>query len=166
MSDVRRKGLAIGRLNPRSAFQLAALSPGKSAESALRGLGLRDAPSAAGLEPGEATTGGPRVRVAEVAARAESAGHIRRFEALLERENVLRSCELSLKYRAAAIQTSPLVKISALWPREKGGFFSRPQDYAKNDVAQGPRKPPTPHWNENSKDLERRGGPGAVHRIR
>ena len=54
-----------------------------------------------GFEPDRATTGGPRSKMAKVAARAESVEQIQRSEALLGGANVLRSCELSLKFAAA-----------------------------------------------------------------
>ena len=63
-----------------------------------------EASRAVGFEHDEATTGGPRTKMARVAAQAEAMEHIQRLQAFAGRANFLRNCELSLKSVASEIR--------------------------------------------------------------
>ena len=72
-SDLRSKDPGIASLNPRSASQLADMISGKSAELAKLGQASCEAWNEIGLDPDEATAGGRRIKMKELAERAKSA---------------------------------------------------------------------------------------------
>ena len=103
-TDMRRKELLLSLGNPKSAFEVADLVAGGSVNESCLGKAHLDAARNAGLEADEALQGGPRAKMAKVAARADSVEGILRFEATAGRTNVMRSCELSLKSVASGIR--------------------------------------------------------------
>ena len=91
-------------MNPRGAFELADVVAGGSADATLVGGASKEAVREVGLEDGEVSKGGPRNKMARIAARATWLEEIQRFAAMSGRTNVLRSCELSLKSVAPGIR--------------------------------------------------------------
>ena len=84
-------------MNPRDAFELAGMIAGGSVESTQMGKASTDAARGVGLEDADDSGGGPRNKMAKVAARASSREDIQRSEATTGRANATRSCALSLK---------------------------------------------------------------------
>ena len=72
-SDMHGRKLAIAQLNPRAAYELVDMITGKFLGTAKLGEATKKAEREIGCEPDEATTGGPRSKMAKVAAGAESA---------------------------------------------------------------------------------------------
>ena len=93
----RRRVLAISQLNPQGTFETADMIAGDSVATSMMGRTSLGASRAVGFDHHEAGTGGPRIRMAKVAEKAESIVDIRRFWAFTGRANVLRNCELSLR---------------------------------------------------------------------
>ena len=106
VSDTRWRYTAIAKLKPRGDSQQADAIAGGSLEAAKLGKAPREASGESGLEPDGATTGGPRSKMPEVAARAGTAEQIQRFEDLTAGANVLRSRESGLKCVAPGIRSS------------------------------------------------------------
>ena len=101
VSDMRSRELAVAQVDAHSASQLADMITRNSLDAIRIGKASREASRQIGFEPDEATTRGPRSKIAKVEGRAESVEQIRRVEALLGGAIVLRSCEVSLKFAAA-----------------------------------------------------------------
>ena len=95
--DIRRGGPAIVLSNLYVACRLAETISGKSAESTSLGRATREGSIEVAFESDEATTGGPRGKMAKVAARAGSVERIHGFEPLSGRASVLRSRDLCSK---------------------------------------------------------------------
>ena len=102
--DMRRKELLLSLENPKSAFEVAELVADSSVNETSLGKAHLGAAGNAGLEADETLQGGPRAKMAKVAARAESVERILLFEATAGRTNVMRRCELSLKSVASGIR--------------------------------------------------------------
>ena len=80
-SDMRRRELTTARLDPRSAFGIADMMAGGSVDDNQMGEASREAARGVGLGAEEAHQGGPKSRMAKIAARAELLGPVQRFEA-------------------------------------------------------------------------------------
>ena len=91
-------------MNPLSALGAAGVVAGGSVDSTLMGRAPKEAARKVGQEEEEAPKGGPRSKMAKIAARAGSLKQIRRFEVTAGGENVMRSCELSSKSVASGIR--------------------------------------------------------------
>ena len=96
-SDMRKQELAISKLDPQSAFEIADEIAGGSEGATRTGKPPKEALRAAGPKQDVATTGGPRSKMARVAESAGTMERIQRFEASAGRTSVLRSCDLSLE---------------------------------------------------------------------
>ena len=88
-------------MNPRNAFELADMV----ADAAQVGKASKQAAREVGQDDDEAYRGGPRNKMARIAARATSLGEIRRFEGTSGRTNVLRSCGLSSESVASGFRS-------------------------------------------------------------
>ena len=102
--DMGRRELALARLNPRSAFEIADMVAGGPAASTLMGRAPKEATREVGLEVDEAPEGGPRSKIAKISARAGSLDRIQRFGATAGRANGIRSREPSFKAVGSGIR--------------------------------------------------------------
>ena len=93
---MRRRELAIGPPEPRSAFEVADMIAGGCIDATPMGKASRQAARGVGLEDGGVTEGGPRSKMAKFAATAEYLERVQRIGSLGGRANVMRRCELSL----------------------------------------------------------------------
>ena len=102
---MRRRESAISQQNPRRLFEIADVTPGGSLGDTRMGKDSKEAARDAALEDNEVMKGGPRSKVAQIAARPEPLKRIRRFGALGGRASGARICELSLKAVASGIRS-------------------------------------------------------------
>ena len=115
----RTRETTLAQMHPCNAFELAGAVAGSSADAPQMVKASEQAAREMGLEGDGAPRGGPRNKMARIAARAKSLEEIQRFAAMSGRTNVLRSCELSLKSVAPGIRCC--VDFSELAGRER--FF-------------------------------------------
>ena len=94
----------MAEINPNSAFDLAGRIAGASVDETRMVRASRNAASAAGINIDEILKGGPRRKTARIADRAESREQIQKFYAMGRRDNVMRSCDVSLKSVASGIR--------------------------------------------------------------
>ena len=82
-SDMRRRELVLAQMNPRSAIELAETVEGGSGDATRMGRAPREAAREVGLVDDKAPRGGPRNKMATIAARAASMGKssgLRRYQ--------------------------------------------------------------------------------------
>ena len=96
-ADNRTRESTLAQMRPCNAFELAGAAAGSSADAPQMGKASKQAACEVGLEDDGAPRGGPRNRMARIAARAASLEEIQRFAAMSGRTNVLRICKLSLE---------------------------------------------------------------------
>ena len=96
--------LAVAGMNPRGAFELADMVAGGSMGAILMGRASIEAAREVGPEDDDTSKGGPKSKIAKIAATAGSLGQIQRFEATASRTVVTHWCELSLRSVAPGIR--------------------------------------------------------------
>ena len=96
-SDMRKREIAVGHLNPQSAFQKADMITVSSAKSPNLGEASKNLVPTVGFDPDEVSSGAPCNKTAKGACGATFVGGIRKFEARNGRLKMLRSRALGLK---------------------------------------------------------------------
>ena len=96
-SDMKRRELALAELNPRSAFEIPNMIAGSSVGNSQTGRASKGAAQSVRPRRGEMMKGGPGSKMAEIVNLEDSLGQSKRFEAMGNRADVTRRCDLSHK---------------------------------------------------------------------